>query len=124
MFVAGRLANIDARKPLTSDEVARIEAAMDRHAVIILSGQDIDDQQQLAFSRNFGPLEDGANSGASDSDLRLPVVFADVSNLDKDGKIAAEGTPRFSRSRSINSAIPEYGRNMRPLATTLGAQPA
>src|ERR1700748_2112586 len=56
-------------------------------AVTIRPGQDIDDAQQLAFSRNFGPLEEGANSGARDSELRLPVVFADVSNPDKHGKI-------------------------------------
>jgi alpha-ketoglutarate-dependent 2,4-dichlorophenoxyacetate dioxygenase len=88
MFTPGRITDVDARKTLTADEVARIEASMDAHAVTILPGQDIDDAQQLAFSRNFGPLEEGANSGARDQDLRLPVVFADVSNLDKDGKIA------------------------------------
>ena len=88
MFTPGRIADIDARQPLTPAEVARIEASMDAHAVTILPGQEIDDGQQLAFSRNFGPLEDGANSGARDRDLRLPVVFADVSNLDRDGKIA------------------------------------
>ncbi len=89
MFTPGRITDIDVRKPLSAAEVARVEASMDAHAVTVLPGQDIDDQQQLAFSRNFGPLEEGANSGARDQDLRLPVVFADVSNLDKDGKIAA-----------------------------------
>ncbi|HTR83827.1 MAG TPA: TauD/TfdA family dioxygenase [Reyranella sp.] len=89
MFIPGRITDIDARKPLTAAEVARIEASMDAYAVTVLPGQDIDDEQQLAFSRNFGPLVDGANSGARDQDLRLPTVFADVSNLDKDGRIAA-----------------------------------
>ena len=88
MFTPGRITDIDARRKLTPAEVARIEASMDAHAVTVLSGQDITDEQQLAFSRNFGPLEEGANSGARDSELRLPVVFADVSNLDKDGRIA------------------------------------
>ena len=85
--IAARLTGIDARKSLTSAELAAIEAAMDRHAVLVLPGQDISDEQQLAFSRNFGPLEDGANSGARDAELRLPVVFADVSNLDKEGRV-------------------------------------
>jgi alpha-ketoglutarate-dependent 2,4-dichlorophenoxyacetate dioxygenase len=88
-MIPGRITDIDARKPLTPAEVARIEAAMDEHAVVVLPSQDITDEQQLAFTRNFGPLEEGANSGARDSDLRLPVVFADVSNLDKAGRIAA-----------------------------------
>jgi alpha-ketoglutarate-dependent 2,4-dichlorophenoxyacetate dioxygenase len=88
MFTPGRLTQIDARRKLTPAEVAAVEASMDAHAVTVLPNQDINDEQQLAFSRNFGPLEEGANSGARDSELRLPVVFADVSNLDKDGKIA------------------------------------
>jgi alpha-ketoglutarate-dependent 2,4-dichlorophenoxyacetate dioxygenase len=87
--IGARLTGIDARRPLTPDEVAAVEQAMDRHAVLVLPGQDITDEQQLAFTRNFGPLEEGANSGARDAELRLPVVFADVSNLDKEGRIAA-----------------------------------
>ena len=87
--IGARMTGIDVRKPLSTDEVGAIEATMDKHAVLVLPGQDITDAQQLAFSRNFGPLEDGANSGARDSDLRLPVVFADVSNLDRQGRIAA-----------------------------------
>ena len=87
--IGARMTGVDARKPLTPTEVAAIEAAMDRHAVLVLPGQDITDEQQLAFSRNFGPLEDGANSGARDAELRLPVVFADVSNLDRDGRVTA-----------------------------------
>ena len=87
--IGARLTGIDVRKPLTPDEVAAIERAMDVHAVVVLPGQDITDEQQLAFTRNFGPLDEGANSGARDAELRLPVVFADVSNLDKAGRIAA-----------------------------------
>ena len=80
--IGARLTGIDVRKPLTPDEVAAVERAMDQYAVVVLPGQDITDEQQLAFTRHFGPLEEGANSGARDTELRLPVVFADVSNLD------------------------------------------
>src|SRR5471032_3523593 len=89
MFTPGRITDIDTRQPLSPAEIARVEASMDAHAVTILPCQKVDDAQQLAFTRNFGPLEEGANSGARDSELRLPVVFADVSNLDKDGRISA-----------------------------------
>ena len=82
---AARLTGIDAPHALSPAEVAAVEAAMDRYAVVVMPGQDITDEQQLAFSRNFGPLEAGANSGARDAELRLPTVFADVSNLDKEG---------------------------------------
>ena len=62
--IGGRMTGIDARKPLTPDEVDAIDAGMDRYAVLVLPGQDITDAQQLAFTRNFGPLEEGANSTA------------------------------------------------------------
>jgi alpha-ketoglutarate-dependent 2,4-dichlorophenoxyacetate dioxygenase len=92
--IGARLTGIDARRPLPPADVAAIEAAMDEHAVLVLPGQDITDEQQLAFSRNFGPLEDGANSGARDAELRLPTVFADVSNLGKDGERLARDNRR------------------------------
>jgi alpha-ketoglutarate-dependent 2,4-dichlorophenoxyacetate dioxygenase len=93
--LGARLTGIDVRQPLSQEEVAAIEQAMDQYAVVVLPDQAISDEQQLVFTRNFGPLEDGANSGARDADLRLPVVFADVSNLDKDGRI----TQRDNRKR-------------------------
>src|SRR5262249_43971132 len=84
---AARLTGIDARQALSPQEVAAVEAAMDRYAVVVMPGQDITDAQQLAFSRNFGPLEEGANSGAGDAELRLPRVFADVPTLGRDGAL-------------------------------------
>src|SRR5258708_9121483 len=86
--IGARLSGFAVSKALSRAAVAAMEAGMDRHAVTVLPGKAITDEQQLAFSRNFGPLEEGAISGARDSELRLPVVFADVSNLDKEGRIA------------------------------------
>src|SRR5215475_8549354 len=83
--IGARLTGIDTRKPLTAAEIAAIDAGMDEHAVLVLPGQDITDEQQLAFTRNFGPLEEGANSTVRNSELRLAPAFADVSNLDKEG---------------------------------------
>lgn len=88
---------IDARKPLTPAEIDAINAGMDKYAVLVLPGQEITDEQQLAFSRNFGALEEGANSGARDAELRLVPAFADVSNLDKDGnKLARDNKRRMA----------------------------
>ena len=78
------LTGIDARRPLTPAEVAAIDAGMDRHAVLVFPGQDITDEQQLAFTRNFGPLEEGGQFDGAHAELRLDPAFADVSNLDKD----------------------------------------
>jgi alpha-ketoglutarate-dependent 2,4-dichlorophenoxyacetate dioxygenase len=92
--LGARLTGIDARRPLAPAEVAAVEAGMDRHAVLVLPGQDVTDEQQLAFTRNFGPLEQGANSTVRDADLRLAPAFADVSNLDRDGSRLARDNRR------------------------------
>jgi alpha-ketoglutarate-dependent 2,4-dichlorophenoxyacetate dioxygenase len=84
--IGGRMTGIDARKPLTPTEVAAIDAGMDKYAVLVLPGQDITDEQQLAFTANFGPFQDGANSTERREELRLDPAFADVSNLDKTGR--------------------------------------
>jgi alpha-ketoglutarate-dependent 2,4-dichlorophenoxyacetate dioxygenase len=89
-----RLTGIDATRPLAPADVATVERAMDEHAVIVLPGQHITDEQQLAFTRNFGELEEGANSTVRNSELRLDPRFADVSNLDKDGRKLARDNKR------------------------------
>src|SRR5258708_14107655 len=92
--IGGRMTGIDARKPLTAAEVDAIDAGMNKYAVLVLPGQDISDEQQLAFTRNFGPLEEGANSTVRSSELRLDPAFADVSNLDKEGQKLARDNKR------------------------------
>ena len=92
--IGARLTGIDAGRPITPAEVAAVEAGMDRHAVLVLPGQAITDEQQLAFTRNFGPLEEGANSTVRNTELRLAPAFADVSNLDRDGAVLARDNRR------------------------------
>ena len=84
LFV-GEVSGVDTTRPLTGDDIAAIEAGMDRHAVLVFRDQQLTDEQQLAFSRNFGELEFTRGTGISKpGELRLDPAFADVSNLDKD----------------------------------------
>ena len=92
--IGARLTGIDARRPQTPAEVAAVEAGMDRHAVLVLPGQDLTDEQQLTFTRHFGPLEEGANSTVRAHELRLAPAFADVSNLDRSGAVLARDNKR------------------------------
>ena len=43
----GEVSGVDLRQPLTRDEVAAIEAGMDRYAVLIFHDQNITDDQQM-----------------------------------------------------------------------------
>jgi alpha-ketoglutarate-dependent 2,4-dichlorophenoxyacetate dioxygenase len=89
---AAEVSGIDCRAPLGRDEVAAVEAGMDRHAVLVFPDQAITDEQQLAFTRHFGELENYAGGGhiRKRSDSRLGPGMADFSNLDKDGKIISD----------------------------------
>jgi alpha-ketoglutarate-dependent 2,4-dichlorophenoxyacetate dioxygenase len=82
---AGRMTGIDARRKLTPEEVAAVNAGMDAYAVLVLPAQDITDEQQIEFTRNFGPLQNGANATTRRPELRLDPAFADVSNIGRDG---------------------------------------
>jgi alpha-ketoglutarate-dependent 2,4-dichlorophenoxyacetate dioxygenase len=96
---AGRVTGLDTTQPLTPGQVAAVEAGMDRFAVLVFPGQRLTDDQQMAFTRNFGALEDTKGGNVTKPDeTRLPAGMADVSNLDKDGKPLA----RDDRRRMFN----------------------
>lgn len=50
---------VDLAQPPSEERFAEIEAAVDRYSVVLMRGQSIDDDIQLAFSRRFGELEFG-----------------------------------------------------------------
>ena len=83
---AGEVGAIDLRRIHDRESLEAIRAGMDRYAVLVLLGQDMTDEQQLAFTRNFGPLQEGANTTLTATTMRLGEAFADVSNLDKDNR--------------------------------------
>jgi alpha-ketoglutarate-dependent 2,4-dichlorophenoxyacetate dioxygenase len=64
-----------------------LEAGMDRYAVLVYHDQPFTDEQQKAFSRNFGPLEQTTGGNVTKAaERRLDVEMADVSNLGSDHK--------------------------------------
>jgi alpha-ketoglutarate-dependent 2,4-dichlorophenoxyacetate dioxygenase len=84
---AGEVAGIDLRQTMTPEQVAAIVEGMDKFAVLVFPGQQIDDEQQLAFSRNFGTLELANADIRRDEDRRLHAEIADISNLGKGNDI-------------------------------------
>ena len=82
----GEVSGIDIAKPLSREDVAVIEAGMDRYAVLVYHDQEITDEQQMAFSRNFGELENARGGNVTKpEDKRLVDGMNDVSNLGRDG---------------------------------------
>jgi len=95
----GEVSGVDLRKPIAEDEAQAIEAGMNKYAVLLFRNQDITDEQQLAFARNFGERETirGGNI-TKQADQRLTSGLNDVSNLGKDGK----PLPRDHRAHLFN----------------------
>ena len=78
---------VDFGQPLAAEVLAEIEAAFNRYSVLVFPLQSITDDQQIAFSRRFGPLETSTiYTGEKRRRLQRPEVF-DISNLNPDGEV-------------------------------------
>jgi len=83
----GEVLGADLTTPLSPADVATVEAGMDRYAVLVFRDQDITDDQQMAFTLNFGAIESAPGGNITKPhEYRLKKGMIDVSNLDKDGK--------------------------------------
>ena len=99
LVFVGEVTGLDLTRPLSGEEVAAVEAGMDRYAVLVFHDQKITDEQQMVFSQSFGPLEDARGGNITrPGDRRLQVGMNDVSNLGRDGAPMA----RDSRQRLFN----------------------
>src|SRR5580700_7274310 len=95
----GEVSGVDLRQSLSCDGVAAIDGGMDRYAVLVFHDQNITDEQQIAFTRNFGEIENSAGGNVTQPhEKRLDSLMNDVSNLGHDHK----PLPRDDRRRLFN----------------------
>jgi alpha-ketoglutarate-dependent 2,4-dichlorophenoxyacetate dioxygenase len=96
---AGEVSGIDITQPLSREDVAAIEAGMDRYGVLVFHDQRLTDDAQRTFTRNFGTLEASPGGNITKPhERRLPLDMQDASNLDRDQKPLA----RDDRRRMFN----------------------
>ncbi|MCC7282255.1 MAG: TauD/TfdA family dioxygenase [Acetobacteraceae bacterium] len=91
---AARVNGIDLRQATLPDDIAAIEAGIARFGVLVFPGQDITDDQQLEFSRHFGPLEQATGDLTPPDKRRISMALNDISNLDKDGNVLGRDDKR------------------------------
>jgi alpha-ketoglutarate-dependent 2,4-dichlorophenoxyacetate dioxygenase len=87
-FVA-EVAGLDLRRPLTAGQVAAVDAAVDRFAVLVFRDQDLDDDQQMAFGAALGPLEQEPATVDAEKRRLRHAQMNDISNLDEQGRLLA-----------------------------------
>jgi len=83
---------VDITRPMMPEIFAEVEAAFHHYGILIFPEQPVSDEQQLAFSRLFGPLE--VNPNYAGTRLRLRPDLADISNLDPEGRVLARDDRR------------------------------
>ena len=88
----GEVQGADLTQPLSVEDVAAIDAGMNEYGVLVFHNQDFTDEQQKAFTRNFGELEIPSKvSNITKAEARrIDGAMADVSNLDREHKPLAK----------------------------------
>jgi alpha-ketoglutarate-dependent 2,4-dichlorophenoxyacetate dioxygenase len=95
----GEASGLDLTRPLTAVDFSAVRDAIDRHAVLVFHDQALTDEQQIAFTRGFGAIENSAGGHVAKAhERRLGTEMNDVSNLGMDGKPLA----RDDRKRMFN----------------------
>ncbi len=93
-FFAGEVSGIDLTRPLSNEEVVAIHAGMDQFGVLVFHDQRVDDESQLTFSRQLGPLEQATGDIMPPEQRRMSMDLNDISNLDVHGNVLARDDRR------------------------------
>lgn len=90
---AAEIGGVDCRHPLSPGEIDEIRHAIDRHAVLVFRDQRVSDEEQLAFTLQFGELEDLTSTAGKRFHLRTEAQarelgrgVGDFSNVDAAGR--------------------------------------
>ena len=81
--IAAEIRGVDLSAPVSEADFQEIQRAFDEHSILVFPDQDITDDQQVAFSQRFGPLETTVNSNPRGAGTVVTIL----SNLDEDGTV-------------------------------------
>ena len=92
---AAEASGVDLRRPPDAKTAKEIEAAMDRHAVLVFRGQPLTEEEQIAFARAFGPLDLGLKKALGRANRLKYDESIDISNVDASGGIATVASKKM-----------------------------
>jgi alpha-ketoglutarate-dependent 2,4-dichlorophenoxyacetate dioxygenase len=88
---AAEASGIEIGKPLAAGVAQQIESAMDHFAVLVWRDQPLSEEQQIAFARNFGPLDLGLKKARKNPDRHRNEEIIDISNVSPEGAVYERG---------------------------------
>jgi len=97
---AAEVSGADLRLEVTPEVRDFFEQNVAKYAVLAVRDQQLDDEQHIRFSRAFGPLELPPLLGVGGKKRRLRRELYDASNLDADGNLLTEDSPRRQYNRA------------------------
>ena len=87
--VGAEITGVDLREPLDDASFEVVREAWHQHSVLVLRDQRIDDDQQVAFAKRFGALEETTFTVAADN----PYIYK-LSNVDDEGNVLPVGSKK------------------------------
>jgi alpha-ketoglutarate-dependent 2,4-dichlorophenoxyacetate dioxygenase len=85
---AAEAGGVDLDRPLDTQTIRAIDAAMDRYAVLVFRGQPLDEAQQVACAKQFGPLDAGLRKATGAPTRFQYEELIDIGNVALDGSVA------------------------------------
>ena len=92
--LGAEVTGLDLRQPPDPATLRALRAAWIEHLVLVLPGQAITDDQQIAFARGFGDLE--VHHQRIIRSARAPEIFR-VANVDEDGSLMPADHPSVAQ---------------------------
>ena len=96
--MAARVTGLDIAAGVTAAESAALREALARYQVLVIPGQNVTDDAQIAFSEGFGALET-TRAGADGAGSKVIVL----TNIGPDGSIAAPSARQVLNNRANQS---------------------
>jgi alpha-ketoglutarate-dependent 2,4-dichlorophenoxyacetate dioxygenase len=91
---AAEVQGVDLRNPVALDDVEVIQAGIENFLVLVFHGPVLANEQQIAFSRNFGTLARATEYQRDPIKRRLGSEMTDASNLSEDNEVLGAGDRR------------------------------
>jgi alpha-ketoglutarate-dependent 2,4-dichlorophenoxyacetate dioxygenase len=85
-FVA-EIYDVDLSKPVSAEDMHAIKQVFWKYGVLVFPEQKLSPQNHVDFAQQFGPIEMDRVLAMENAAPRLGTAFADISNLNREGKI-------------------------------------